>query len=70
MKPTPQIYLEHVSPLERELLNLVRETEFELILRGAVSLAAATGGKMCIGDRTPLAQDAFSAILFRQGALG
>jgi hypothetical protein len=54
---------------ERELLDRVRDTEFDLILSGKVDLASATGGQEGAGNITPLAQDAFCAILFRQGGL-
>ena len=55
------------SRRERELLDLVRDTEFDRILRGEVNLAEPASGQEFIGDRTPIAQDAFRAILLRQG---
>ena len=55
-----------LSVRERELLNRVRDTEFDRILRGEVDLAKATGGQHVVRDRTPLAQDAIRSIFFRQ----
>lgn len=70
MDRSPRSNLHYVgSPRERELLDLVRDTEFERVLRGEVDFAKATGGEQVIGDRAPLAQDAFRSILFRQGGI-
>ena len=62
-----KLNLVHFTPArERELLDSVRDTEFDRILRGEVNITEAPGGKKFIGDMTPIAQDAFSAILLRQ----
>lgn len=55
------------SRRERELLDGVRDTEFDRILRREVHLAEPPGGQKLIGDTTPIAQDAFRSILLRQG---
>lgn len=55
------------SARERELLDRVRDTEFDRILRREVNLPGSSGLEQIVGNRTPLAQDAFRAILLRQG---
>ena len=43
----PRLNLEDlVSERERKILNLVRDTEFDRILRGEVDLSEATGGQL------------------------
>ena len=63
-----KLNLHHLtSTRERELLDRVRDTEFDRILSGEMDLAGPASGEKWLGDTTPLAQDAFRSILFRQG---
>ena len=63
-----KLNLQHLtSTRERELLDLVRDTEFDRILRGEVNFAKSTGIEHIVGNGTPIAQDAFCSILLRQG---
>lgn len=57
------------SARERELLNQVRDTEFDRILRGEVDLLGPSSLKVLGRDGTTLAQDAFRSVLLSQGGV-
>lgn len=64
----PKLNLNDVGTArERELLDRVCDTEFDRILRREVDISGSPGFQKLWRDATPLAQDAFSAVLFRQG---
>lgn len=53
---------------EFELIDGMRDTEFERMIRGEVDLPEAARVKQVVRDGAPFSQDAVHAILFRQGA--
>lgn len=59
--------VDFASMRERELLNRVDDTEFDRILRGEVDIPHPASKKDVVGKRRPIAQDAFEAVLLRQG---
>jgi hypothetical protein len=58
-----------IAGRERELGDLVNQTEFERLLRGDVEFTLSSGLQHGIGHPGALSQNAFSALFVRQGCL-
>ena len=63
-----KLNLDHLlSRRDRELLDRTGDTEFDRILSGKVNFISTPLDQKFVGDRAPLAQDAFRSILLSQG---
>lgn len=54
---------------ERELLDLVRDTEFDRVLGGKVDVPESPLSKHSVVQRTPLAQDVFRSVILRESGV-
>ena len=63
----PHLNLKDFVPSwEREIADSIRETEFDRLLRSDIDLSDASGREGIVRNRRALAQDVFSALIFRQ----
>jgi len=66
----PKLNLVDVGSVrERELLDRVRDTEFDRIIRGEMDLLGSPSLKVLGRDGATLAQDAIRSVLLRQGGI-
>jgi hypothetical protein len=55
-----------LPPWEAELPNVGDEPEFDRILRGDLNIANPPSGQHFVGQRRPVAQDIFGALIIGQ----